>query len=84
MSASVFPPSTPASQLLSGHPFLRSAILQGGAPTVASTASAVGPVRRRGSDKSLTPGETRRPRRDSPRPADGGERAIVQPAQNFP
>ena len=59
VSASVFPSSTPASQLLSGHPFLRSAILQGGAPTVASTASAVGPVRRRTGDKSLTPGENR-------------------------
>ncbi|XP_043247631.1 forkhead box protein P1-like isoform X2 [Amphibalanus amphitrite] len=56
VSASVFPSTAPASQLLSGHPFLRSAILQGGAPPVASTASAVGPVRRRANDKSLTPG----------------------------
>lgn len=56
VSASVFSPSTPASQLLSGHPFLRSAILQGGASPAASAASSVGPVRRRANDKSLTPG----------------------------
>ncbi|XP_037087425.1 forkhead box protein P4-like [Pollicipes pollicipes] len=49
VSAAMFPTTTPPSQLLSGNPFLRTAMLH--APARAS----IGPSRRRVNDKPMTP-----------------------------